>query len=103
MEWHHTELGKCTDPSAIPFFECVRNLSKWAAITLPEALVCATHHPAQMLGGEIAERKGRLEVGCDADLVVLDWEGNVRSTWIMGKEVWRAKGIPEGDSLHLEK
>jgi N-acetylglucosamine-6-phosphate deacetylase len=85
--------------SAIPFANCVSNLSNWAGITLPQALVCATHHPAQMLGGEFAERKGRLEIGCDADLVVFGWDGQVRSTWIMGKEVYRNPAVADGDVL----
>jgi N-acetylglucosamine-6-phosphate deacetylase len=41
-----------------------------------------------MLGGETAKRKGRLQVGMDADLVVFGKDGVVRSTWVMGKEVW---------------
>lgn len=56
-----------------------------------------------MLGGEIAEHKGKLDMGYDADLTVFDWEGNVRSTWIMGKEVFRAKEVGEGDSLALKQ
>lgn len=44
-----------------------------------------------MLGGEISRRKGALEVGMDADLVVLDAQGNVRSTWILGEEVYSAE------------
>lgn len=88
-----------SDNSAIPFEQCVQNLSHWAGITFPEALVCATYHPAQMLGGEIAAQKGRLEIGCDADMVVFGWDGKVRSTWIMGKEVYRAPDVSDGDVI----
>lgn len=42
-----------------------------------------------MLGGEIARTKGALLEGRDADLVVLDQQGIVQATWVMGKEVWR--------------
>ncbi|KAL7419287.1 N-acetyl-glucosamine-6-phosphate deacetylase [Cryptotrichosporon argae] len=76
--------------SAIPFHQCVANLASYASITLPEALVCATANPAHMLGPAVAARKGRLEPGFDADLVVLDWQGRVVSTWVMGDEVYRA-------------
>lgn len=41
-----------------------------------------------MLGGAVAERKGALLEGRDADLVVLDAQGYVQSTWVMGREVW---------------
>ncbi|KAL1405982.1 N-acetyl-glucosamine-6-phosphate deacetylase [Vanrija albida] len=85
--------------SAIPFDQCVANLSHWAAITLPQALVCATHHPAQMLGGEIGRTKGRLDEGMDADLVVFGWDGKVRSTWVMGEEVFRAPEVTQGDVI----
>lgn len=85
--------------SAIPFAECVQNLSKWAGITLPQALVCATAHPAAMLGPHVAEHKGRLEEGFDADMCVFDWDGRVRSTWVMGKEVFRAADVCDGDIL----
>lgn len=43
-----------------------------------------------MLGGELAQTKGQLKEGFDADMVVLGWDGNVRSTWIMGQEIYRA-------------
>lgn len=83
--------------SAIPFYQCVSNLSAWAGITIPQALVCATYHPAKMLG--IEEKKGRLAVGCDADLVVFGWDGSLRSTWVMGKEVYRSSEIAGGNVL----
>jgi N-acetylglucosamine-6-phosphate deacetylase len=54
--------------------------------TLGEALKCATFNPAKCLG--IEKRKGTLRPGADADLIVMDWEGNVRRTWVRGKEVW---------------
>jgi N-acetylglucosamine-6-phosphate deacetylase len=41
-----------------------------------------------MLGGELAKTKGQLKEGFDADLVILGWDGSVRSTWIMGEEVY---------------
>ena len=50
--------------------------------------MAATYRPAQMLGGDIAQRKGQLKEGFDADLVILGWDGVVQSTWIMGEEVY---------------
>ncbi|KGB79057.1 N-acetylglucosamine-6-phosphate deacetylase [Cryptococcus deuterogattii 99/473] len=75
--------------SAAPLAPLAHNLSKFASISLPMALVCATKHPAECLGGEVAKRKGQLIEGFDADLCVFDWEGNVKGVWIMGEEIWR--------------
>jgi N-acetylglucosamine-6-phosphate deacetylase len=36
----------------------------------------------------IENKKGTLRPGADADLVVLDAEGFVISTWVRGKKVW---------------
>ena len=49
------------------------------------ALECASLHPAQFLG---LTKKGRLEVGCDADLVLLDDALVVLKTFIAGEEVF---------------
>lgn len=51
--------------------------------TIVEALEAATLHPAQLLGLEGV--KGSLDVGKDADFVILDPESlEVFSTWISG-------------------
>jgi N-acetylglucosamine-6-phosphate deacetylase len=55
-----------------------------------------------MLGPSIADHKGKLVEGFDADLCILGWDGSVKSTWIMGQEVWRAEQlgqVGEGDYL----
>lgn len=88
--------------SCCPLNECIHNLSTYASIPLPEAILTATLRPAQMLGPSIADHKGKLQVGFDADLCVLGWDGSVKSTWIMGREVWRAESlgeVGEGDYL----
>lgn len=36
----------------------------------------------------IENKKGSLRAGADADLVVLDRQGKVLSTWVKGKKVW---------------
>ncbi|WWD17688.1 N-acetylglucosamine-6-phosphate deacetylase [Kwoniella shandongensis] len=81
--------------SAAPLAPQVHNLSKFANIPIPEALLGATLRPAQLLGGEIARRKGQLTEGYDADLCVMDWQGKVLSTWVGGKEVWKDQSFVE--------
>ncbi|XP_006461262.1 hypothetical protein AGABI2DRAFT_185538 [Agaricus bisporus var. bisporus H97] len=63
--------------------KCVRNLSRFTGCSLGEAIKCATYNPAKCLG--IENRKGTLRPGADADLVVLDRQGRVLSTWVKGK------------------
>lgn len=55
-----------------------------------EAVRMATLSPAQALG--IDDRKGRIEPGWDADLVVLDEAYSVVGTMVAGEFVYRAKG-----------
>lgn len=55
--------------------------------SIVEALQAATLHPAQLLG--ITHRKGTLNVGADADLVVLDDDLNVRATFVRGELAYK--------------
>ena len=61
----------------------VWNIYKNSKIPLHECVNCASLNPATTLG--IADKKGSLEVGKDADIVILDNEFNVRKTIIGGK------------------
>uniref|UniRef100_A0AAX7SZ63 N-acetylglucosamine-6-phosphate deacetylase n=1 Tax=Astatotilapia calliptera TaxID=8154 RepID=A0AAX7SZ63_ASTCA len=58
-----------------------------AGCSVQEALEAASLHPAQLLG--ISPKKGKLDYGSDADLVLLDEGLNVKATYISGEEVWR--------------
>lgn len=66
---------------------CVHHFKQASGCNVEEALEAASLHPAQMLG--ISYRKGNLDYGADADLVMLDDDLNVKSTFISGEEVWR--------------
>ena len=75
--------------SVVTMSSCVAALSTYASIPLHAAAKCASFNPAAMLG--IQDRKGTLDAGADADLVVLDPRtGDVKQTWIMGKKVFDA-------------
>ncbi|KAJ7782660.1 carbohydrate esterase family 9 protein [Mycena metata] len=75
--------------SVIALDKCVRNFSRFTGCSLGEAIKCATFNPAKCLG--IENTKGTLRAGADADLVVLDRQGNVVSTWVKGRQVWARK------------
>ena len=60
----------------------VWNVYNNSTIPLHECVNCATLNPATAIG--VADRKGSIEVGKDADIVVLDDEFNVRKTIIGG-------------------
>ncbi|OQR69937.1 putative N-acetylglucosamine-6-phosphate deacetylase-like [Tropilaelaps mercedesae] len=64
---------------------CVRQFHAASRCSREEALLAASRHPAQVLG---LESKGLLEVGYDADFVIVDDDLNVIATWINGEEVW---------------
>lgn len=72
--------------SVVTLDKCVRNFSRFTGCSLGEAIKCATFNPAKCLG--IENRKGTLRPGADADLVVLDRQGNPVSTWVRGRQVW---------------
>lgn len=58
------------------------NVYKNSSVSLCECVRCASLNPAKVLG--LADKKGSIAVGKDADLVVLDGEFNVKKTIIGG-------------------
>ncbi len=61
--------------------QAVRNLVTWAECETHEALAAASSVPASAVG---AHRKGAIEPGFDADLVLLDTDLNVTNTIVRG-------------------
>lgn len=57
----------------------------WTDISLPDAIKTVTNNPAKAIGVE--KRKGFLNVGCDAYLVVLYKEGFVKIVYKLGKPI----------------
>jgi N-acetylglucosamine-6-phosphate deacetylase len=63
----------------------LRTMLSMAKVSLPDAVAMLTRTPARLLGLET--RKGGLEPGQDADLVILDQDLQVRQTLIGGQPV----------------
>ena len=76
--------------------ECVNNFINWTGASIAEAIDAVTATPASMLG--LADTKGTLNIGADADLVVLleDRDDNggtrllVEEVWKFGTNVWNS-------------
>ena len=71
--------------SVAPLNLGVRNMVRLAGCTLAEAVQMASLNPARLIG--VNDRKGSLETGKDADLVVIDDEVNVHLTMVCGRAV----------------
>jgi N-acetylglucosamine-6-phosphate deacetylase len=62
----------------------VKNMVK-AGVQLEHVLRMASETPARLMN--VYDRKGSLEKGKDADILIIDAEQNVRAIWAMGKLV----------------
>ena len=69
--------------SALDMATAVRNAVGMLGLPLEEAARMASLYPAQFL--RIDDRRGRIAAGCHADLVLLDDDLAVATTWIAGR------------------
>ncbi len=63
----------------------LKNMLKWLPNTLEEIIPTLTENPAKEMG--LWERKGSLENGKDADVVLLDEDANVVHVFVRGMQV----------------
>ncbi|WP_455672420.1 N-acetylglucosamine-6-phosphate deacetylase [Phocaeicola sp.] len=63
----------------------IRTLVQKAEIPLEDAIRMASETPAKLMG--VYDRKGSLQKGKDADILILDQDLNIRAVWAMGKLV----------------
>lgn len=70
--------------SIVSMSEVLRICVNSAGISLPQAVMAATHHPARALG---CTDRGRIAVGSRADLVALNDDVSVRAVWLAGRRV----------------
>jgi len=81
-------LGGTLVGSIAPMNLCVGNMVRSVGCSLGDAVRMASLNSALVVG--VADRKGSLEPGKDADLVVIDNEVEVYMTMVKGREVYRA-------------
>lgn len=77
--------------SALTMNRGVANLLAWLPIPAEQVWAMATLNPARLLG---LERKGRLEVGADADLVLWNDDLTPAHTWVNGHSVYEENKRP---------
>ena len=77
--------------SVLTMDKAVKNLVTKIGISLPKAIQMASFNPAKCLGVE--DRKGSLEPGKDADIVILNKNLETELTMVAGKVVYRRKEI----------
>ena len=69
----------------------IRTMVQKADIPLADAVRMVSETPARIMG--VYDRKGSLQKGKDADIIVMDEDLKIRAVWAMGKLV------PETDTL----
>lgn len=78
--------------SVLSLDQAVRNLRKSANCSLVEALEAASLKPAQVLG--IDHVKGVLNVGADADFIIVDDDLTVHACYVAGQLAWHNLLVP---------
>jgi len=83
--------------STLTLNRAVRNIMEFTGVSLSDALRMATLNPARTAG--VADRKGSLAPGKDADLVLFAEDLTVEATVVAGQVVYRAEEpVKEGGS-----
>jgi N-acetylglucosamine-6-phosphate deacetylase len=73
--------------TAFSLHRMLLNYLDFTDCTLPEAVQACATNPARVLG--LADRKGAIKEGLDADLVLLDEDRSIHTTIIAGKIVYQ--------------
>jgi N-acetylglucosamine-6-phosphate deacetylase len=69
--------------------QALRSLMSFTDCTLSDALTTITSTPADLLN----VKKGRIAVGCDADLVLLAPDNTIEAAFVAGKMVYNRSQI----------
>jgi len=76
--------------STLTMDEALRNMMRFCDLSLAEALPMLTRVPARSIG--VYPRKGSLERGADADVILWDENTGLRATFVGGELVYQAAG-----------
>lgn len=90
-------------PRAVPpaiLFRDVRRLVREGGLNWEQALLPATRNVARVLG--LADRKGQIAAGADADLVFLDHDDRIAAVMAGGRIIHRTPNFPEYGSAQAE-
>lgn len=74
--------------STLTMDRAMRNTIAFTGLSLEDVLPGLTINPARQVG--IDDRKGSIEAGKDADLLILDADLNVKATYVRGRNVYQA-------------
>lgn len=74
--------------SVLPLNQGVMNVYKNSNIPLNECVNCASLNPATVIG--VADRKGSLDAGKDADVIITDGDFGIKKTIIRGEVKYEA-------------
>ncbi len=74
--------------SVLTLDSAVRNIVAFTGCSWSDAIAMATRVPATI--AHLAQRKGRIAVGLDADLIALNAQGFVQQTWVRGTCTYKA-------------
>jgi len=77
--------------SILTLDQAVRNIVDFTGISWSDAISMASQVPAHITG--MAQRKGCIVPGADADLIALDEHGVVQRTWVRGTLVYCGESI----------
>ncbi len=72
--------------SGLTMDRAVRNAVEMLNVSIPQAIKMASYNPAKVMG--LHHGKGKIEVGYDADMILLDENLYVQKSWVGGKEVY---------------
>jgi N-acetylglucosamine-6-phosphate deacetylase len=71
--------------STLTMIRAVQNMVELAGLPLQQVIPLATENPARLL--QIEMRKGKIEIGYDADLVVISPRFEIRRVFLRGREI----------------
>jgi N-acetylglucosamine-6-phosphate deacetylase len=78
--------------STLSMLAAIKNMMHFSFCTLAEAIQLATYNPANVL--QLSTRKGKIRLGYDADLVVMDPQFTVKLTMREGREIYKTRALP---------